>query len=236
MIQNNVNPPSNRHQRDALIMALSERSLIKILASGHTWFDRIPRYRTGDEVISSAVHAHPGNTNLQEVFEKVVLVNSIYGTNIYNPFKMANHIVDHRIDARLERGDISLVEELRRGHGITVDNTHVEYDFYSFATKYLNWHRHDAFPIFDNLVKCLLPKLNRRFHFNNVHLSQGDLKHYQTLKIVIDSLAACTNLQPMRYKKIDKGLWLFAKYVYRGDQLRSEPDIVAEIERATNDA
>ncbi len=181
-------------------MTLSRAGLIKILKSGHTWFDRIERYRMGDKVISFEVDAHPSNTNLRQIFEKVVLINSIYGTNIYSPFQMAKHICRQHIDSRLRHGDIRLVRKLRSGHRIMINHGNEEYDFYSFATKYLSWHFPESFPIFDNLVKRLLPKLNKRFKFHEPRFTQKDLGNYATLKCVIDSLSTFTGLQRFKYK------------------------------------
>ena len=211
-------------------MPLSQEALAKILASGYGWFQCIPRYRMGDEVISFAVGAHPRNTSLRDVFEKVVLVNSIYGTNIYNPFKMAEHAHLLSVDSKIRRGDISVVDDLRRGHGLLRQNG-TEWDFYSFATKYSSWHSPELFPIYDGLVKRLLPKLNRTFRFH-ARFTQGDLDDYSTLKAVIDSLSDFTRLQHLRYKKIDKGLWIYAKYLYRHNELPNE--ITTEIENVAS--
>ena len=196
-------------------MALSD-----ILVSGFNCFHMIPRYNIGDEVITSAIEDYPMNTSLAEVFKKVVLINSIYGTAIYNTFKIAEHICRVEFDTKIQNADASIIDDIRSGHNILTRNNN-QRDLYSFATKYSNWHSQESFPIYDNLVKRLLPNLNNNLHFHN-RFTQSDLDNYATLKSVIDSLIEFTNLQDYRYKRIDKGLWLLAKYTYKRNELDAQ--------------
>jgi hypothetical protein len=191
--------------------------LSNILISGFNCFHMIPKYNIGDEVISTAIHNYPDNTELSQVFKKVVLINAIYGTVIYDTFRLAEHISTIDFDIKIQQYDLSLIEDMRFGHNILSRNRN-QRDLYSFATKYSNWHSQNGFPIYDNLVKRLLPKLNNEYHFHD-HFNQSDLYEYAMLKEVVDSLITFTNLQTMKYKEIDKGLWVYAKYIYKRNEL-----------------
>lgn len=204
--------------------------LSDILTLGYECFHSIHRYHMGDEVISSTINNFPINTDLIEVYRKVVLINSLYGTAIYDTFKIAEYICSLNIDTKIQSGDISLIDDIRVGHGILTPNNN-QYNFYSFATKYSNWHSPEYFPIYDNLVKRLLFELNNEFNFHD-NFEQIDLSNYATLKAVIDSITNFTNLQHFRYKKIDTGLWVYAKFKYMPNTLPE--DCIQTITNALN--
>ena len=193
-------------------------------------FGRIDRYRIADGVISLAIANYPNNDQLNQALTKVILINSLYGTSIYDTLRIARHIITLDCDQKFRDGDISVVDDIRTGHDITLENGN-DRDFYSFATKYASWHSPDHFPIFDNLVKRLLPFLNRDQHFHET-FTQVALDNYDTYKAVIDSLMAHCGLENFGYKRFDQGLWVYAKYKYRGDELPD--DILEEIENAAN--
>ena len=200
-------------------------ALSNIIIAGYNCFHMIPRYNIGDRVINSTIEQYPMNSNLEEVFRKVVLINSIYGTAIYNFYKIAEYICNINFDGKLQQADLSLIDDIRTGHDILTRNNN-QRNLYSFATKYSNWHSREHFPIYDNLLKRLLPEINNQLHFHD-RFTQKDLGNYITLKSVMDSVIGYTNLEEYRYKKIDQGLWVYAKYIYKRNEL--DEQIVQEM-------
>jgi hypothetical protein len=204
----------------------------ELLKLCYNCFHKMERYRLGDAVISSAIQRFPVNIDIEQVLEKVVLINSLYGTAIFDTIKISKRICQIQFDAKIQQADISVVDDIRTGHGIrTVANN--DRDLYSFATKYSSWHDPNTFPIYDNLIKKLLVHLNSDLNFHT-KFSQANLKIYSLLKNVIDSLIERLQLEEMNYKQMDQGLWVYAKFLYKRDEL--EPDIVSEIQDALNAA
>jgi hypothetical protein len=88
---------------------------------------------------------YPLNNNLNDVLIKVCSLNDFYSTNIFSPFTVAKHIVSLDIDEKLNRDDLSLVNEIAniKMRGDKSKN------FYSFATKYCSHHKPIVYPIYD---------------------------------------------------------------------------------------
>lgn len=173
-------------------------------------------YHLADIIIKRAIRQWPDNSNLEDVLTKVVLLNSLYHTNVLDVWKIAQHICSKNIDSKIEKGDLTVVDDIRLGHGI---RTKKERNLYSFAAKYVNWHRPTEFPIYDNLVARLLTDLNREYAFHQPFTRSG-LRNFQLLKSVLDGLASWARLEDMRYKRIDEALWVYAKQRY--DKLPDE--------------
>src|SRR5699024_6064357 len=101
----------------------------------------------------------PQNSLVQDVLLKVSVINSLYSTNIYAVHEISYHIQKLNIDCRLISGDLSLVEDIATGHG-------KGRRFFSFATKYCNWHRPDIYPIYDSFVEKTLIAVRDNFKFS----------------------------------------------------------------------
>ena len=60
---------------------------------------------------------------------------------------MASHIQQLEIDNYLISADATVVNKIALGHGIPKPKRNGDKNFYSFATKYCNWHNKDAYPL-----------------------------------------------------------------------------------------
>jgi hypothetical protein len=142
------------------------------------------------------------NIELDQIYKKVVLLNSLYSTNIFATFDVALKIfkIDNFYD-RIKQGDISLIGDIRR-HRISGQKK----NFYSFATKYCHHHNPGSFPIYDSLVeKALLFFLNKEGAKKHV---RKKMKGYKYFKSSMDELANIWQLpKTYKYEKLDKFLW-----------------------------
>jgi hypothetical protein len=59
----------------------------------------------------------------------VVLLNALYQGGIINTYRMAEHIVEQRIDKKLQIRDITVIEDIRKGHGIRTKGMSKDLDF-----------------------------------------------------------------------------------------------------------
>jgi hypothetical protein len=182
------------------------------LSAVYSAFEQWERYRSADDLLLRRF-SQTKNDEFLEVYEKAALLDRLYGTNVFDVFRIAKHIVSQNIDPLLQSGSRRVVERIRKGHGI-VSGRNTPRDLYSFATKYASWHAPQRYPIYDGLIGRLLPKLNRTLRFHQDSLIKSRLKNYPSFVTAIDSLMRQTNLSAFGYKKLDKALWLWAKYEF----------------------
>ena len=165
---------------------------------------------------------YPTNTKLSEVLIKCSSLNDFYGTNIFNVYPIAKHIISLNIDVLLADGDPELVNDIARGHGIT-SKSGKELLFFSFATKYCSHHNPLDFPIFDSYVGKLL------IHFRNTDrfspFRNDELRDYIIFKKVILDFRNAYQLQDFNLKQIDQYLWQFGKDVFPKQYGKSENSI-----------
>ena len=160
-------------------------------------FKQNERYYEADKAIVKLIRAFPSNSDLAAVLLKVTTINKLYSTNIMAPFDVAKHIVSLRLGRQLEDGQLSAVDSIRH---VTISGT--DKNFYSFATKYCNWHNLRAYPIYDSFVEKSLR------HFNCI---TGNLRIYDNLKASVDCFRTQNGITEFTYKQIDKFLWLYGK-------------------------
>ncbi|MFH1374218.1 MAG: hypothetical protein ABII79_10520 [bacterium] len=207
-------------------------SLRQLLVKCSELFDQNERFALSDSVITTAIKKFQGSNTIQAVLPKVMLINSFYSTQIYDTEKIAKHILNTVSGRRLASGDLSLVDDMRCGHGIRAKKTGREIDFYSFATKYAALHEPTKYPLFDSLVMRLLTALNKQLRFCP-HFTQSNLREYRRYVSVIDALLVYTGLESFKYKRLDQGLWVYAKYLYAQSNLMAKEvdSITTEVQR-----
>lgn len=164
-------------------------------------FDR--ENETSERALAELFAAYPANENSSQVLLKVVALNSLYSTRILAVLKLANHIAEQgtRIDAALAAGSPEAVET------IAADGQ-IDLTFYSFATKYCNWHKPDSYPIYDSRVDKYLWGLKKQGLFHSEKLAErGDLWSYPAFCLVMTSFREEFGLEMFSFKEIDKFLW-----------------------------
>lgn len=173
---------------------------------------RLSGYTQQEEALFLLFHeTYPANKSLSEVLIKCSSLNDFYGTNIFNVYPIAKHIVNLNIDARLSDGDPKLVNDISHGHGIA-SKSGKELHLFSFATKYCSHHNPLDFPIFDSYVEKIL------MHFRNADgfsmFKNEDLRDYPVFKQVILDFRKAYQLHDFNLKQIDQYLWQFGKDVF----------------------
>ncbi len=160
------------------------------------------RYGWYDRAIISLLTSFPKNDTYEAVLNKVVVINRLYSTSIFDVDGMARKILHFNIDTRLSEGDLTLVDEIATPDKHFSSNKNYNY---SFATKYCNWHNTIDFPIFDSVVKRLISALNREYKFSTVKVKE--YWDYNSWKQIIDELTDVLEIMDLRYKKADKFFW-----------------------------
>jgi len=159
------------------------------------------RYQFADLLIKQEFEKE--DDSFAHIFKKVVLLNSLYSTNIFAPFNVALKISRVKnFSERMRKGDISLVDEIR----INTINGSTR-DFYSFSTKYCHHHNPTKYPIYDSIVvDVLVDSLKELEPHGKVNKSK--MKDYEYFKEKVDYLAKLWDLSDnYLYTKLDKYLW-----------------------------
>jgi len=172
-------------------------------------FNKNERYYLADQAIISLFEAFPENKFLEHILLKISVINDLYSTNILGTYNMAKHIQKLDIDRRLQNGDPNIVNEISLGHGIISNRNGKEINFYSFATKYCNWHNRDSYAIYDSFVKKVLLAYKRKDKFSD--FKESDLKNFVKFKKIVFDFKYFYNLTRHDLKQIDKFLWIYGK-------------------------
>ncbi|WPC24708.1 hypothetical protein N4239_02650 [Brachyspira hyodysenteriae] len=161
----------------------------------------------------------PDNKDISSILIKVATLNDFYSTNIYKIFDVAKHIesLNHienklSIDERLNKGDVSLVDDIKKVTIMNKNNEEKEINFYSFATKYCSHHKPASYPIYDKYVDVILRYFRREDNFYK--FKNDDLKEYSKLKNIITQFIKYYKLDNYTFKEIDMYLWQLGKYYF----------------------
>lgn len=172
-------------------------------------FNSDKRYYSADQAIINLFEAFPENRTLEDILLKISVINDLYSTNIYGTFKMAIHIQQLEIDEDLIEGNPEIVNKIATGHNIRTSKTNKEINFYSFSTKYCNWHNQNHYAIYDSFVERILIAYKNKDKFSV--FKKTDLKNFRKFKSVINDFIGFYDLNRHNLKEIDKFLWIYSK-------------------------
>ena len=175
-------------------------------------FNNDERYYPADQAITKLFQTFPANVHLEDILLKISVLNDLYSTNILGTFAMARHIQKLEIDKALKIGDPYLVNRIALGHNIRSSKTTKEMNFYSFATKYCNWHNLEQYAIFDSFVEKILMAYKKQDNFSK--FSRAELRDFPTFRRVIRDFIHFYGLDGHNLKEIDKFLWIYGKEMF----------------------
>lgn len=186
-------------------MLINKPTVVEIGKYLEKW-DTLDNYVLQESSLSKLfTQTYPLNNNMDDVLIKVCVLNDFYSTNIFSPFKVAKHIVDLKIDHRLNNEDLELVNDIAK---VWV-NRIKEINFYSFATKYCSHHKPTVYPIYDSFVEKLLMYFKKTDKFYD--FKRSELKIYSRYKGILLNFQKFYGLEKYNLKEIDKYLWQAGK-------------------------
>jgi len=151
---------------------------------------------------------YPHNTDMDDILIKVCSLNQFYSTNIFDVFRVADHIRKSGIDRYLRDDDMSGVNALA---SVTMNGGKTK-NFYSFASKYFSHHRPEIYPIYDYYVEKVLLYFYRVDKFHS--FTKADLKDYRRFTETIQVFRRHYGLDKYSIKDIDRYLWQLGKEYY----------------------
>lgn len=172
-------------------------------------FNHLKRYKLADDAIIKLFEIFPKNNTIEDILLKVCVINDMYSTNIFSTFKMSEHILKLDIDKSLGIGDPGVVHKIAQGHNIRRKKNNKEINFYSFATKYCNWHNQESYAIYDSFVEKVLLAYRKKDQFSD--FKNADLKDFIKFKQIILDFSKFYGLNKHNLKDIDKFLWIYGK-------------------------
>ena len=146
------------------------------------------------------------NKQIEDILIKCSTLNDFYSTNIFSIFPVAKHILELNIDERLNKGDLTLVNDI-------ADVKELDRRFYSFASKYCSHHNPEQFPIYDNYVDKVLRYFRNVDKFAN--FKNDDLKDYVKFKYILEEFKVYYSLEQYSLKELDRYLWLLGKEYFK---------------------
>ena len=178
------------------------RDLSKELQCALTRWSSYEKLVAAESIIRNAVERNPLHTDLEQVLEKVSLINELYSAGVQDIVAMAEHILLlQNLDSLLKDGDLNVVENIAN-YETSVSRKKIR--CYSFATKYCAFHNPIKYPIYDKFVAQRVLELTREIGY---HVTAMELKKYTRFKDAIDRIIAVFCLEN-DYNKVDKYLWL----------------------------
>lgn len=158
-----------------------------------------------EKALTDLFGAYPTNEDASHVLLKVAALNSLYATRILAVLKMAQHIdgLGAELDAALAAGSPDAVEQIAK-----IGIREKDFTFYSFGSKYCNWHKPELYPIYDSRVDKYLWLLKKQGEFScEKFTNRENLRNYATFRDLMIALRDQFGLGSFSFKQIDAFLW-----------------------------
>jgi hypothetical protein len=177
-------------------------------------FEKPEIYGFPEKAVNEVFNKFKNTKDPVEILIKVVVLNSLYSTSIYNTQRLAKSIFEIKNFQILSNNDsLELINKIRKGHKIINNKTGRERDLYSFATKYCSFHNPEKYPIYDNIIKDLFNKLKKEKILDE-KFSNEEMYDYPRFKILVNNIMEKFDFKPNQdYKKFDQGMWIIGKYL-----------------------
>lgn len=168
-------------------------------------FERLPRAPRHDQILKQARIVFP-NPTYEHVLARVVLVNQLYGTNLYAVHEMAAHISD--LTSQPYRADTDLVERIARPPAL-------DRRYCSFASKYAHFFLDpEQFHILDDAALTVLARHAR------VSMKAAGEWSYGDFNRTAENLRIKSGLRPDR--SLDRYLWIAGMHLRRQSPRRAK--------------
>ena len=164
------------------------------------------KYGKEYRLIEDVLKKYPNNKTIEDVACKIAVIDFTNSTNLhfFNLYTLAEIITSINFDARVARGDVSLVSDI-------ISKCPVK--LYSFASKYCCYHNtflynRDDYSIYDSVVEKHLPeyateklpasKWRKNFNYETFNQYIGDL---------LDEYGITAATEPQRRRLFDHYVW-----------------------------
>jgi hypothetical protein len=174
--------------------------------------------------LKQLIQAFPMNDDLGHVLVKVAALNTLYRTQIFGVYQVAEVIKEAAIDSLLQSGDSRVVEKIWK-----VTYAGKPRWNYSFATKYCSLHKPEMYPIFDSRVDFCLRSYKSKDQF--AKFKQANLWNYAEFREIVTAFRDYYGLGSLSFKDVDKFLYLLGNDYFTSAQAPAvvKSEIVLEV-------
>lgn len=150
---------------------------------------------------------HPANDKAEDIRTKISAISDDPGLQqLSNTDVVVNHILKLKIDDRLKKGDLSLVEDIAH---VNVQNK--SENLLHFASVYCNYHRPEIYPIYSDQHLDFYKRFIKEYQ---LPLDPEKLNRYETFTKALNELVKQLALTgKMNYLQLRKFGWLYAAKV-----------------------
>ena len=154
-------------------------------------YSQLKKWNLANNTLTEYFNENKLNDSEKIVLIKVILIDSLYKTNLKDQISVAKHIFEiNSLDNFLEKGDVNVVEKVAKWN---------DKNLMSFASKFCHFHNKKAYPIYDSYVCVALKKL----------LGWKDNRDYNDFEHAINNFRDKIKGEKVSLEDIDKFLWLF---------------------------
>ncbi len=160
-------------------------------------------YEVDERALSELVRLFPRHDDAACVLLKVMAVNALYSTTVYAFKSLAKVMHENKelLDQWIDAGDLRAFDVIEF---LDIPGQKVRSRF-SFASKYLAWHKPDVYPIYDSRVDRYITALTK--DMNLPFPSSARWKYPDFVKIVND-IRTLYGLNQFTYKQLDAFFFL----------------------------
>lgn len=151
-------------------------------------------------VLTELFKKFPENTDFGEVVVKTKVLNALYNIHVLAVNVVARHICSLAIDPDLKAGKAEIVDRIAK---VQLQSGKI-HNYFSFASKYCNWHNPAAYPIYDGNVEACLWYYKKQDGFAT--FSRSGYGYVEFVRRV-NAFRDFYGLSSFTYKQLDKFLW-----------------------------
>ena len=154
-------------------------------------YSKLPRWNFANSTLTNYFNKNPSNNDSEIILMKVILIDSLYKTNLKDQVAVAEHIVKiEKLDEMLKQGSPQAVNKISNCLNKTL---------LSFASKFCHFHNKTKYPIYDKYVCIALKNLT----------SWKDNRSFSNFLEGIERFRKENLLNDMTFEDLDKYLWLY---------------------------
>jgi hypothetical protein len=152
--------------------------------------------------------ANPSNTKLEDIQQKLSLMNDADFNKLGAHEVMAKHILQLNIDPRLAKNDLTVVPDIAR-----VKLNGKEENLLHFASVYCNLHKPDVFPIFADQFQNFYKRYIKEYKLD---INPDELNRYEVFTKAQDDLVTRYGVKgKMNYLQMRKFAWIYMEKVLK---------------------
>ena len=182
----------------------------------------IETYKPGDELLTDVFSGirNAEDPTLKQVQEAVIILNSLYNTNLQNVITTSRNIKDQlpALLGKISKRDITVIDDITK---INKQGEDAQFNrkIYSFATKFCSFIN-PSYPIFDRFSSNLLFMILNRY---DEQFPLEDLGDYSVFCRKYEDFRSKYSLDNTDLKNTDTFLWMYGKILVASGDMAFEP-------------